>query len=114
MVVYSNQPRPTDFDEFYIHTLIVETFEGSGAAGDIYSVPQYVPGFLEGKVTLVRDATGQQVVSSARFFTYPEYTDIFTPDTRVTIDGRVSYVISQSRHDSGALHLPDHAEIYLK
>lgn len=114
MVVYSNQPSPTELDEFWIHTITVETFEGSGAAGDVYSVPQYVAGFLEGKVTLVRDATGQQVVSSSRFLTATEYTDIFTPDSRVTIDGRVSYVIAQARHDSGAMHLPDHAEIYLK
>ncbi|MDP9185624.1 MAG: hypothetical protein M3O29_08160 [Actinomycetota bacterium] len=114
MVVYSNQPPVTELDEFYVHTLTVETFEGSGAAGDVYSNPQYVPGFFEGKVTLVRDAAGQEVVSSSRFFTDTDYADIFTPDTRVTIDGRVSYVVSQARHDSGALHLPDHAEIYLK
>ena len=114
MVVYSNQPAVTELDEFYIHTVAVETYEGSGAAGDVYALPQYVTGFLEGQVKLIRDATGQQVVASSRFFTDTEYAGIFTPDSRVTIDGRVSYVISQNRNDSGALHLPDHAEIYLK
>ena len=80
----------------------------------MYAVPQYVAGFLEGKNVLVRDAAGQQVVAGSTFYTDSAYADLFTPDSRVTIDGRVSYVISQNRNDSGALHLPDHSEIYLK
>jgi hypothetical protein len=114
MVVYSNQAPVTDLQDFWVHTIIVETFEGVGASGDVYSAPQYVAGFLEGKNVLVRDAAGQQVVAGSTFYTDASYSEIFTPDTRVTIDGRVSYVISQNRNDSGPLGLPDHTEVRIK
>jgi len=114
MVVFANRPTDTDLTGFWVHTIIVETFEGVGASGDVYAVPQYVAGLLEGKVVLVRDSKGQQVVSSSQFYTDTAYTDVFAPDSRVTIDGRISYVISQNRADSGRLQLPDHAAIYMK
>jgi hypothetical protein len=114
MVVYSNPAPVTDLHDFWVHTIMVETFEGTGAMGDVYAVPQYVDGLLEGKVILVRDAAGQQVVSSSQFYTDTAYTDVFAPDSRVTIDGRISYVISQNRADSGRLQLPDHAAIFMK
>jgi hypothetical protein len=114
MVVYSNQPPVSELQEFWVHTIMVETFEGTGAMGDVYAVPQYVDGLLEGKVILVRDAAGQQVVSSSQFYTDAANTDVFAPDSRVTVDGRISYVISQNRADSGRMQLPDHAAIYCK
>ncbi len=114
MVVYSNQAPDTDLQDFWVHTIMVETFEGVGAAGDVYSAPQYVAGFLEGKNILVRDAAGQQVVAGSTFYTDAAYSGIFTPDTRVTIDGRVSYVITQNRNDSGPLGLPDHTMVQIK
>ena len=114
MVVDSNPAPATDLAGFWVHTIMVETFEGTGASGDVYAVPQYVAGFLEGKNLMVRSAAGNEVLASSRFFTDSTYADLFTPDSRVTIDGRVSYVISQNRNDSGALNLPDHSEIYLK
>jgi hypothetical protein len=114
MVVYSNRPPATDLQGFWVHTVMVETFEGVGAAGDVYAAPQYVDGLLKGKNILVRDAAGQQVVAGSTFYTDAAHAGIFTPDTRVTIDGRVSYVISQNRNDSGALGLPDHTEVRIK
>lgn len=114
MVVYANRPTDTALTGFWVHTIMVETFEGSGAAGDVYSNPQYVAGFLEGKNILVRDAAGQQVVAGSTFYTDTAYADLFTPDTRVTIDGRVSYVITQNRNDSGSLGLPDHTMVQIK
>ena len=114
MVVYSNPPPATDLAGFWVHTIMVETFEGTGASGDVYAVPQYVAGFLEGKNVLVRDAAGQQVVAGSTFYTDSAYADLFTPDTRVTVDGRVSYVITQNRNDSGSLNLPDHTMVQIK
>lgn len=114
MVVYANRPTDTALTGFWVHTIMVETFEGVGASGDVYSVPQYVAGFLEGTNVLVRDAAGQEVVAGSTFYTDAAYSEIFTPDTRVTIDGRVSYVISQNRNDSGGLKLPDHTMVRLK
>jgi hypothetical protein len=114
MVVYANRPTDTDLQGFWVHTIMVETFEGTGASGDVYAVPQYVAGFLEGKNVLVRDAAGNMVTAGSTFYTDSAYADLFTPDTRVTIDGRVSYVITQNRNDSGSLGLPDHTMVQIK
>ena len=114
MVVYSNPAPATDLAGFWEHTIMVETFEGTGAMGDTYAVPQYVAGFLEGKNITVRDASGNMVTAGTTFYTDSAYADLFTPDTRITIDGRVSYVITQNRNDSGGLNLPDHTMVQIK
>ena len=101
-------------EDFYVHTLSVETFGGSGAMGDVYAGPATVLGFLEGKNVLVRDATGAQVVASSTFYCSTTDGARFTPDSRVTIGARVAHVISQNVNDAPGLGLPEHAAIYLK
>jgi hypothetical protein len=101
-------------EDFYVHTVTVETWLGTGAAGDVYQIPATVPGFLEGKNVLVRDATGQQVVASSTFYCSTADGAKFTPDSKVTTGGRVSHVIGQNVNDAPGLDLPDHAAIYLK
>jgi hypothetical protein len=104
----------TGISDFFVHTVTVETWLGTGAAGDVYQVPATVPGFLEGKIRLVRDSTGQQVTAASTFYCAPTDGAKFTPDSKVTSGGRVSHVISQNINDAPGLDLPDHAEIYLK
>lgn len=103
-----------DIAEFYVHTVTVETFQGVGAAGDVYAAPVTVPGFLEGKNVLVRDAAGQQVVAASTLYCSVADGARFTPDSKVTTGGRVSHVISQNVNDAPSLGLPEHAAIYLK
>lgn len=100
-------------EDFFVHTVTVETFAGTGAYGDTYAAPATVPGFLEGKVQLVRDATGQQVTSQSTFYCTVTDGAKFTPDSRVTA-GRPTHVIAQNINDAPGLDLPDHAAIYLK
>lgn len=102
-----------DLDEFYIHTVSVETFEGTGAYGDVYSEPVEVVGWLEDRRKLVRDKDGQEVVSSSMFMCDNEHLDKFTPDSRVTLPRRTASVIGVGDFNSGALELPDHLEIDL-
>lgn len=101
-------------EDFYVHTITVETFQGAGATGDVYAAPVSVPGFLEGKNVLVRDAAGQQVVAASTFYCTTADGAKFTPDSKVTTGGRVSHVISQNVNDAPGLGLPEHAAIYLK
>lgn len=101
-------------EDFYVHTVTVETFQGTGAAGDVYAAPAVVSGFLEGKIQLVRDSAGQQVVAASTFYCPTTDGARFTPDSKVTAGGRVSHVISQNINDAPGLGLPEHAEIYLK
>ena len=123
-------------EEFFVHSIDVESFQGTGAMGDVYAVPVTVEGFLEGKIQLVRDAAGQQVVSSSTFYCSAADGAQFTPDSRVkaaspgtvlpgpaTFPGdlspssypvRVAYVISQNVNDAPGLDLPEHSAIYLR
>jgi hypothetical protein len=103
-----------DLAFFYVHTVTVETRTGTGAAGDVYAAPVQVTGFLEGKVQLVRDSTGQEVTANSTLYCAVADGARFTPDTKVTTGGRISRVISQNINDAPGLNLPDHAEIYLK
>lgn len=122
---------------FFVHTVIVETWLGTGANGDVYQAPAVVQGFLEGKTVLVRDSTGQQVVAQSTFYCSVTDGAAFTPDSRVTVASpgslapsltltdsgtlvpstvgdRIVHVINQNVNDAPGLGLPDHSAIYLK
>jgi hypothetical protein len=101
-------------EDFYVHTVTVATWLGTGAMGDIYAAPVTVSGFLEGKIMTVRNATGDQVVSSSQFYCSVADGAKFTPDSKVTISSRVSHVISQNVNDAPGLGLPEHAAVYFQ
>ena len=101
-------------DDFYVHTVSVETFTGAGAFGDTYDTPATVKGFLEGKIQLVRATDGQEVVSASTLYCSVADGALFTPDSKVTTNGRTAYVISQNTNDAPGLGLPDHTAVYLK
>jgi len=101
-------------EDFYVHTVSVETHTGAGAFGDTYDTPADVNGFLEGKVQLVRGTDGQEVVSNSTLYCSVADGVRFTPDSKVTTGGRTAYVISQNTNDAPGLGLPEHTAIYLK
>lgn len=103
-----------DISDFYVHKATVETWQGAGAYGDVYAAPVTVPCFAEAKIQLVRGKDGQQVVSGSTLFMAAADGALFAPDSRVTVGGRVSYVITQNTNDAPGLDLPDHAAITLK
>ncbi|MGH3704201.1 MAG: hypothetical protein ACRDT9_06185 [Agromyces sp.] len=108
----------SELDEFYVHTLTVETFEGTNGYGeDVFSAPAVLAPpdgcFIEPKRRLVRSSTGEQVVSETTVYTYPGNAAKFTPGSRVTIGGAVSRVLTVSLLESGDLDLPDHCVINL-
>lgn len=101
-------------EDFYVHTAQVETWEGAGAYGDVYAAPVTVDCFAEDKIREVRSKDGQVVVSGSTLYMAVTDGALFVPDSRVTVDGRVSYVITQNTNDAPGLGLPDHAAITLK
>lgn len=106
----------SELDEFYVHTVTVETFQGtSGSGTDLFSAPAILTNgcFIEPKRRLVRDSTGEQVVSETTVYTYPTNAALFTPNSRVTVNGNVARVITVAPFDSGDLDLPDHVVINL-
>ena len=101
-------------EDFYVHTVTVETHLGTGANGDVYAAPQTVPGLLQGEVKLIRSTDGTQVVSASQFYCSIADGAKFTPDSRVTVaSGRTAQVIIVNSNDAPGLGLPEHTAVYL-
>lgn len=108
---------------FYVHTVTVETFQGTRAYGDVFAAPVTILGFMDDSRKLVRSSTGEQVVSESTFYTYPTNASLFTPDTKVTVvsdadndeltPAQPARVIKTNANDSEALNLPDHLAVTL-
>jgi len=110
-----------DLEEFYVHTVTVEPFLGTSGYGEDLFAPAVTLSpdtdngvFLDDSRHLVRDATGEQVVSESTLYTYPAAAALFNPGARVTANGVVSRVIRSNLNDSGTLDLPDHVAVSLK
>jgi adenosyl cobinamide kinase/adenosyl cobinamide phosphate guanylyltransferase len=77
-------------------TVSVETWQGEGAYGAVYAAPVDIVCNVDSTTRLVRNANGEEVVSEVTLEV--KYTDAaaFAPESRVTISGRVSTVLSAS------------------
>lgn len=104
----------SELAEFWMHTVTVETLQGTGASGDVYAAPAQVQGLLEQTTALVRAATGQEVVAGSKFYTDATNAALFPPDSRVTVNGRLTYVIQVSINEGDAMSLPSHAVVAIK
>lgn len=98
---------------FFIHSVAVETFAGSGAYGPAYSASVDVAAFVDDGFRLVRDATGEEVSSSATVYAPLTRVDLFAVGSRVTLNARTAYVMAVSVRSAGLLGLPDHVEVHL-
>lgn len=103
--------------QWWVHTVTVERFAGTGAEGDVYDTAEAgVRCFVSERRSLVRAANGEQVVSETTVLFPSTVADIPT-ESRVTIGppftARVGVVIASSRHDGGGLPTPDHVEVHL-
>lgn len=98
---------------FFVNTVDLETFQGTGAYGDSYAEPVSVTCFVDDGVHMVRNKTGEEVVSATTIYAPPGWEGSLVVDSRVTVNGRTAYVIAVNAHDSGPLGLPDHVEAHL-
>lgn len=92
--------------------ITVEPFTGGGAYGDSYGPPVTVRGIVDEQRKLVRSTTGDQVVSSTQVYC-PLATEIPT-DSRVTVRGTTTTVITANRRDGRGLPVPSHLEVVLE
>lgn len=106
--------------EFYNQTVVVETYRGTSGYGvDLFDAPVTLAPdtdtgcFVEGGRNLVRAKDGAQVISESTLYTYPASAPLFAPDSRVTINGVESRVITVNVNASGDLDLPDHVVVSL-
>jgi len=108
----------SDLDEFYVHTLTVETYQGEGAMGPVYAPEVAVPGFLDTTVDLSRTATTDNTMSAgSMFYCDPTHAALFVVKSRVSSpdlggDG-LATVVKVNNLTSGLLGLPDHVEVGL-
>jgi hypothetical protein len=102
-----------DLEEFYVHTVDVETFEGGGSWGESYTPHPGLRCFIDDSRRLVRDGQGAEVVSETTITAPPEYAPLFTPGSRVILPHRAASVITVAVAESGGLDLPDHVEAAL-
>lgn len=73
---------------------LVETYAGDGAYGPVYAPAVSVPCAVDSRHRLVRNGNGDEVMAETVVIVHPEDASSFTPESRLTIDGRASTVIS--------------------
>ncbi|KMM44862.1 hypothetical protein CWIS_13590 [Cellulomonas sp. A375-1] len=94
-------------EDFFVHTVTVESLTGSGGEGDVFAAPATVPCFVEDKRQLVRGPDGREVIAETTVYA-PAGTTSLTPGSRVTLPSRSATVITSAALDGGALGLPAH------
>lgn len=79
---------------FWQHSVGVERYAGTGAAGAVYDAKTTHRGNVASTSRMVRDASGDEVVATASV-AFPASVAAVPPGSRVTLpDGRVSRVIA--------------------
>lgn len=94
------------------HRITVEPFEGNFSHGPKYGAAFVYKCFVDDGRTLQLDKDGAEVISSARAFGV--LTDKIPIESRVTVNGRVTFVMEVKRRDGGGLPTPDHLEVILR
>jgi hypothetical protein len=94
-------------------TATVEPFLGAGPNGDEYGSAVTVRGFLDDGDVLVRGSQGEQLVSTAKFYCDLSWADVFTNESRVTVNGDEDQVTKVRRRDADGFGGPSHLEIDL-
>lgn len=99
---------------FEVHTASVETYTGATPTGDGYAAAVPVPGLLDDGLVRVQGANGEELVQRTRFYARIKYVDVFKPESRVTVNGRVGQVSKVRRREAGAMFgLVEHIEVEL-
>ena len=99
---------------FEVHSASVETYTGSTPTGDGYAAAVTVPGLLDDGLVRVRGANGEELVQQVRFYARLQYADVFKPESRVTVNGRVAQVTRVRRREAGGeFALVEHVEVQL-
>lgn len=98
---------------FYTQPFSVERKSGDGAAGPVLAPPVTLYGRIKFEHKLVRDAKGDEVVSTAAISMSIDEADI-PAGSRVTVRGSRRTVIAEGRHIGGFEKSPDYYSIDLE
>ena len=105
----------SDFDEFMVHTVTVETYGGEGPFGNVMNPEsEPIPCLIEDSRGLSRTATGDTVTTTATVWVMDKSLwDLFTPESVVHLNGRTATVFRVEPAESGDLGLPDQLKVVL-
>lgn len=97
----------------FTQTASVETYLGVKNNAPQYATAVTVPCFVNGARKLVRDSTGAETVSETTLYAPLANVGTFTAGSRVTVQGRKSFVICAYRRDSAGPASAHHTEATL-
>jgi len=101
-------------DDMLPHTASVRVRSGEAAYGPTYVEPFPMPCYFSGQVQMVRNADGEQVISSSSLLANIT-TVAITPGSMVTVDGGVSSrVITVNVIDDGGITGLSHQKLMLE
>lgn len=99
-------------DDLLVHTVSVETWQGTGAYGDIFAEPTPVACFVDDQRKNVLNADGDQVISESTIYAKLDKAETLAAKSRVTLPGgRPAIVINVKRRDDGGMGAPQHVEV---
>jgi hypothetical protein len=93
-------------------TVTLAAYTGFGSKGPTFANPVTVAMFADDSRRLVRNATGEEVISETTLYGDPATADQFLVESKVTLNGRIAKVLKTKRNVIGDPDV-DHAEIVL-
>lgn len=84
----------------FTQPVTVETYAGNGGLGDIYAAPVTVMCFVNDGHERTKATSGVEIVSQSTLYAPLADFGVFTPDSKVTVNGRTARVVSVFRRDS--------------
>lgn len=97
----------------FTQTVTVARKIGTSGTGERFAAAVTRKGFVNDGIKLVRDSTGTEVVSQSRVYGPLADVDVYTPGSKVTVNGRESRVIAVLRRDSAGPADAYHVEVHL-
>lgn len=94
-------------------TVTVETYLGTGVKGPTFAAPASVLCFVDDSRKLVRDSTGEQVVSSTTVYAPLSVYAQFPVDSKVTVNGRTARVVAVELQNSAGPASVHHTQVNL-
>lgn len=97
--------------KFMPHTVTVRPLLGESSVGEVYGDEFTLQCMAQGSRRLVRDAGGNERLSTLTLYCAPGSADKVPPGSEVDWQGDTTTVMASTDHDSGGLGAPDHTEV---
>lgn len=97
----------------FTQSVSVETFAGTKNGNAVYATAATVACFVNDSRKLVRNATGEEVVSTTTLYTPLADVAVFAVGSRVNVNGRKAFVLGAYKRDSAGPASAHHIQVDL-